>query len=104
MEQNIALIANTSALINFGRGSDKYEEAVEHVCKYTMKEDQAPVFADIDTLTYLWELKYGYPAVPVDEIATDDFMTLAALRLSREGKVQFAEWDDKKGYQLNADR
>ena len=103
MKKDFALLANTSALINFARGTDKYEEAVEHVCQHAMKEDQTPVFAELDTLVYLWELKYGYPAVSTDEIAKDSFMTLAALRLNREGKLTFTEWDDKKGYQLNAD-
>jgi hypothetical protein len=101
MKKDFAL-ANTSALINFASGADSYEQAVSNVCKHTMKEDQTPVFAELDTLVYLWELKYGHPAVSIEDIAKDSFMTLTALRLNREGKLLPMEWDDKKGYQLNA--
>ena len=102
MKKDFALVANTSALTKFVHGAGTYEAAVTNVCKHALKEDHAPVFADLDTLVYLWELKYGYPAVSTDEIAKDSFMTLAALRLNREGKLAFIEWGNKKGYQLNA--
>ena len=116
--EDVYIVSNNTALLNFGRGATHYTDTVEKMRGHITSVDQAPLLADVNLLVYLWELKYGYAATPTELIAMDDFMSLAAVRLAQEGKLAFVTWDDPEllvqagplarahkfeGYQLNAD-
>lgn len=92
--EDIFIVSNNTALLDFGRGKKNYEDTIAGMCEHIAKVDQAPVFSELEALVYLWELKYGYAPTPTEAVSMDDFMSLAAVRLNQEGKLLFVSWDD----------
>lgn len=80
-------------LMRAGKLSDKeMQVAIDRFKKGVHDYDLSPLTAEREILEHIWHMSFGYKPVPFEVISEDDFITLMALRLWREKKLDYEKW------------